>query len=276
MNNRPLVEFELFHPSEIHPWNNSEGTDPHLTGYQLSQGFICCNVGDQILLEYSPEILAHWNNEAHVLADLMLGRVYLDLIDQLGQFLSPIPEDLLWWMMPQQAVPGQRWITLCSHVWNESSVVDCTLLADKICDAFAGRLLPWDRLVQAPDIEIWASDTEVFIGWDNRDKVVDGIPVWTASLGVQRFARDEFLSEMQDFRDRYFAAMTQQLALVRSGVLKPEIRTDVELDAARVRTDEAKPLAHYLEAGSHLEPTNWDEIRLALKQTLALTGFKLT
>lgn len=277
MKIRPLIEFELFHPSEIHPWNNSEGNDPYLTGYTLSQGFICFNVGDQKLLEYSPEIRAHWNDEVQPLADQMIESVYLDLIDPLGQFLRPIPEDLLWWMMPQRAAPGGRWITLCSHVWNDNCVVDCTLLANKICDAFAGRSLQrWDRLVQAPDINIWATETEVFVGWDNREKLVDGIPVWTASLGIQRVARDDFLAEMQDFRDRYFAAMTQQLSLVRSGVLKPEIRTDVELDAARVREDEAKPLTNYLAAGSRFEPTDWNEIRIALKQTLELTGFKLT
>jgi hypothetical protein len=275
MKKRPLVEFELFHPSQIFPWNNSEDNDPHLTGYQLSQGSICFNVGDQRLLEYSPEIISHWKDAPNI-ADQMVGRIYVDLIEELNRFLEPIPEDLLWWMMPQRDAPGIRCWALYSYVSNASTVVDCSLLADQICDAFAGRTLLLDRLVQAPDLYFYASEANAFMSWDNREKLEDGIPVWTASHGAMSFERDDFLAEMQSFRDRYFDAMERQFALVRSGALKPNIRTDIERDEMYLREDKAKSLTEYLAKPTDFEPTDWDAVRIALKQTLDLTGLKLS
>ncbi len=279
MVRRPFVEFELFHPSQIFPWNNSEGNDPQLIGYQVSQGSIWFNAGAQKLLEYSPEILARWG-EAPTIADQMLGRIYMDLIEQLNRFLEPIPDDLLWWMMPQCVplphAPGIRWWALTSHVWNAPTVIDCTYLADRICDAFSGRTLLFDRLVQAPDIHFWASGTEVFVSWDNRNKIVDGIPIWTATHGVQRFARAEFLTEMQDFRDRYFDAMSRQLALVRGGALESSVRTEVERDEKYLQADKAKSLAEYIAAPTDFPPTDWESIRIAIKKTIELTKLQLT
>jgi hypothetical protein len=279
MSNRPFIEFELFHPSQISPWNNIECNDPHLTGYQLSQGSIWFNVGAQKLLEYSPEIRHHWRGTPAI-ADQMLGRIYMDLIEELNRFLEPIPDDLLWWMMPQSAplpnAPGIRWWALTSHIWNASTVVDCTYLADQICDAFSGRTLSLDRLVQSPDIHFWASDKEVFVSWDNRNKIVDGMQVWTATHGVKAFPRADFLAEMQDFRGRYFDAMEQQLALVRNGALAPNIRTEVARDEEYLQSDKAKALAEYISAPAGSQRTDWSSIRIAIEKTLELTELKLT
>jgi Family of unknown function (DUF5984) len=183
-----------------------------------------------------------------------------------------------WWMMPQRNEPGSRWGALCARAWNDdTSIVNCSLLADRVRDAFCGRFLYcWDCLVQEPQISIWSDETDVFVTWDNRDRLVNGIPVWTASLGIQAFKRDDFLVEMQDFRDRYFDAMTRQLALVRAGALKPNIRTDVDFDEKCLLEDKAIPLSQYVEARTEHEPTDWVAVRLALKQTLELTGIELS
>lgn len=286
MQNPPLFEFELFHPSKIRPWLGIDGNDPHLDYGHLSQASLCFNVGGQKLFEYSPAILAHWNKLAALdglafektppFADQMMWRVHLDLTDGLNRFLEPIPDDLHWWMMPQHNAHGDRWGTLCSQAWDKTAVIDCSLLADKICDAFAGRLLNWDCLVQEPRIRIWSNETEVFVNWDNRDRLVDGIPVWTASLGIQAYKRDDFLAEVQDFRDRYFNAMTRQLALVRAGALKPNIRTDVDFDEKRLLEDRAIPLSQYVKTQTYNNPTDWETVRVALKQALKLTGLELS
>jgi hypothetical protein len=288
MNKLLLFDFELFHPSNIRPWLGSDGNDPHLSYHHLSQAHLCFNVGNQKLLEYSPEILAHWKKlsaaDGHVfekcppLADQMMSRVHLDLTDGLHRFLDPIPDDMQWWMMPQRNEPGSRWGTLCSRVWSDdASTVNCSLLVNTVRDAFCGRLLyGWDCLVQEPRISIWSNETEVFVSWDNRDRLVDGIPVWTASLGIQAFGRDEFLAEMHDFRYRYFDAMARQLALVRAGALKTNIRTDVDYDEKCLLEDKAIPLSKYVEAQTEHEPTDWEAVRVALQQTLKLTGLELS
>lgn len=272
----PLIEFELFQPLDIEPWLRGDDNNAYLSGYQLSQGYLRLNVGNQTLMEYSPEIWAHWGAEPPSFADQLLWRIHMDLVEDLGKFLEPIPRDLEWWMMPQRDTPCVRWIALCMHAWNSHETVDCSFLADRIRDALAGRSLPFDRLVEAPDISIWASDDEVVVGWDNRAKLVDGIPVWTAQQGTQRFARDDFLAEIRDFRDRYFDAMRRQLALVRGGLVRQGVQVDIERDELTLGSEQARKLSEYLSTPFRGEPVNWDAVRSALKQTLDLTGLKLT
>ncbi|MGL4231135.1 MAG: DUF5984 family protein [Casimicrobium sp.] len=287
MQKHPLFDFELFHPSEIHPWMGYDGNDPQLSYDHLSQGYVCFNAGDAKLFEYSSEIVTHWEKLAAlegqvaqripVLADQHIWRVHLDLTDGLNRFLEPIPEDLKWWMMPQRDAPGSRWLALCIYAWNDESAVNCSLLADRVRDGFCGRLLQWDRLIQEPQISIWSDGFDVFVSWDNRDRLVEGIPVWTAKVGLQTYTRDDFLREMEDFRVRYFEAMFRQFSLVRTGALQPNIRTDVDYCEKCLREDQAETLEHYINTPQpEFGVTDWDAVRLALSQTLELTGLKLT
>jgi len=275
MQNRPFVEFDLFAPQDIAPWMGRSGDDPHLTGTQLSQASVWLNVGAQTLLEYSPAIQAHWKMEERF-ADQMLGQLRGDLLAALGVALQPVPDDLLGWLQPQTAQPGARWSALTGRVWDGkgASSVDCSLLAGTICDAFARRSLPLDRLRASPDIWFWSSESHVFVGWDKRGLDIDGLPVWTATHGTQSFARGDFVAQIEDFEERYFAAMTRQFEKVRAGALERTIQVDPDRDERHLREERAESPVPAFATAVRERPVDWDAVRTALRQTVAITGFE--
>src|SRR4051794_23522280 len=75
-----LFEFELARVEDIVPWDTPDG--PSLSWFALTDGLFRMPVGDQVLFEYSDEIMAHWgtternaNYQIAAFAREMLGSV---------------------------------------------------------------------------------------------------------------------------------------------------------------------------------------------------------
>lgn len=70
-------------------------------------------------------------------------------------------------------------------------------------------------------------DDHVCVRWDNRDRLVDGIPVWTATRGEFALPVDAFVRECTDFKDRLPRAMEGRIDGIDSGDAPATIPLDL-------------------------------------------------
>ena len=71
-----------------------------------------------------------------------------------------------------------------------------------------GEQSPWaSYLVEEPDLLFVRVGDNVHIHWDNRNRLVNGICVWTARYGVHKLPVDVFVAECRDFAARLLGEM---------------------------------------------------------------------
>ena len=76
-------------------------------------------------------------------------------------------------------------------------------------------------------IRFWSEATMIYVEWDNRDKLIDGHPAWSATVGCYTLTRDEFLSEVRSFHERLMEQMGERVQRALSGAIPREIRIDL-------------------------------------------------
>jgi hypothetical protein len=123
--------------------------------------------------------------------------------------------------------------------------------------------------VEAPFIRLLRVGDEVHIRWDNRDRLVDGVRVWTAAHGVLVLPVERFVAEVRDFSRRFVDALAERLAAVEAGTVAP--RAPVDTDGFR------RELAiRRQELASGFPPyrpsTAWEEAEAALRLLVHARG----
>ncbi|HEY9907287.1 MAG TPA: DUF5984 family protein [Thermosynechococcaceae cyanobacterium] len=90
------------------------------------------------------------------------------------------------------------------------------------------RRLSAAHLQNSPIVWIWSTDLHVFISWDNTDRVVEGIQVWSIEQGHYRLDRSEFLKEVQAFHDKLTREMAERVERVCDRGWRPEVSVNLE------------------------------------------------
>lgn len=206
----PLFEFELTPTIEVAPWG--EGDDKHLTWFALSLGTFRINTGKQILFRYTDEILEHWSLGERD-ADYQIASFARDVLGSYGSALSPLPKLF--------ELEAENWESLCEL---HRAAVD----HDDYYEAFRwlGERSPdTGYLVACPNVSFYLVREKVVVGWDNRDRFVDGIPVWEAQFGTIELSIEEFKMEAQGFAARLLDQMRTRVQNLNDGIEKAAIPT---------------------------------------------------
>ena len=100
------------------------------------------------------------------------------------------------------------------------------------------------------------------VEWDNRDKLVDGLGVWTAIFGKYSLTRSDFVAECRSLHERLMDAMSERVEQVVAGALPPAIHVDL---VGLMREHEKRRHLSSLNFGALPEPTDWAAVREAMR-----------
>jgi hypothetical protein len=207
-----LFEFELANVEDILPWGNPG--EQSLSWFALSYGRFRMVVGGQVLFRYTDEILSHWGGSERD-ADYQVAAFARDVLGSVAAAAAPLPPRI------------ERLASDWQHLMELRKPTEDVRAADDLWyDAWRwlGERSPWTSyLVACPAFQFVRVGAELRIHWDNREQIIDGIPVWTARQGVHAMPVDAFLEECGDFARRLLSAMNDRIAGIETGAMKPQV-----------------------------------------------------
>jgi hypothetical protein len=245
------MEFELRPVADIEPW----GSVPNLSlsWFGLSDGSYHLEAGQSRLIEYvsaegSPRFVEY-----------QLARLHEDLISILPDVLEPVPPAIASQFRDNSI--GST-IQHLQQVWSAQDDEDPGL--DIALEALGARVLDTGYLRPSAGIWIWTTEGRAIIEWDNRDRLHEGRPVWTAYIGRWEMGVAEFLHELQSFDRRLMDAMGARVRAAVASWTRPEVKVDVNhLEAEQV--ERGTWLAAAIQHGRR--ETDWTTVRDVLSRT---------
>lgn len=260
-----LINFTLVPIESIVPWGEPGSHSLHWFG--LTYGEYWIQAGQATLFEYSDHAR---NAGINRYCDYQVVRLYEDLLDMLPYILEPVPEPLVRYISGESA---SAW-RLAYHAWcdKDDDVADADYLGD-LADAAVSwsgkRRLDSAYLSPSANIAIWSDREHVHIEWDNRDRLFDGKPAWSALLGAYRMSRDEFIEETRSFHVRLMDQMAARVDRVVAGCLPPGISIDLP-GLVREHGQRRSSLDSALKAA--IPGTDWQRTERAIREILEAQG----
>ena len=124
------------------------------------------------------------------------------------------------------------------------------------------RTLDSAYLISGPDIRMWSDEAAVSIEWDNRERLFDGMPAWSAVQGAHTMSKVEFVREFTSFHARLMDEMVARLRQVVKDVLPTGVFVDLGAlereHESRSHPDDRAFLAPHV-------PTDWREVAKAIQ-----------
>jgi hypothetical protein len=223
-----VFEFELARVEDIVPWETSTG--PSLSWFALTDGRFGMPVGDQVLFEYSDEIVAHWRANVRN-ADYQVAAFAREMLASVAAGVARLPERV--------ERLAAHWSRL-SELKRESERLDDSEEAADLAYAawrWLGERSPRaSYLIASPNLQFVRVGEELRIHWDNRDRVVDGIRVWTAQVGVYAMSVESFVQECRDFARRLLAEMDGRISAIEEGRVQAQTTLNPESLRAQQET----------------------------------------
>jgi len=161
--------------------------------------------------------------------DYQVARLFDDLIGLVPGALAAVPRQLHPFLSGDMAMSWRGyWDAWCSlpDRFPEMDALDRVLW--EAGELYRLRTLDTFYLQPSTDILMWSSSDQVHIQWDNRGKMVDGAPAWTAAQGSLALTRDRFIAEVRNFCVRLCDAMEERIRQVEQGALAPDIHVDLK------------------------------------------------
>jgi len=269
----PLFQFQLAPVEDIKPWVDTEGKSSSLSLYALTDGHFKIVAGNEELLKYTPEIMAHWGISDER-ADYQVACFARDILSKVPAIISPIPpffeniirNEVLFRQLRENPAKS-------SHRLIPSEVLD-QLELKKANAAFrevSYQALRWlgertiwlNYLAAAPNIWLLRVENEVWIQWDNIDKKRDGIDVWTAQSGTYALSVPAFLAECHGFAERLLGTMESRIVNIEQGL----VRAQTLVDTASLRNQLLKFKDEFEKClcGKYEPDISWDEAEKAVR-----------
>lgn len=223
-----LFEFELANVEDIQPWQGAEG--PSLSWFALTDGVFCMPVGDRVLFEYSDEIMAHWDTRirkpipgvSRYSADYQIAAFVREILGSVAAAMARLPARI--------ERLASSWAAL-TELRRRTEEVEDSEKDDELGYAawrWLGERSPWaSYLVACPNFQLVRIGDELRIHWDNRERVVDGIQVWTAEQGTYSMDVVEFGNECRGFAGRLLHEMELRITAIEQGAAQPRAAVNV-------------------------------------------------
>lgn len=247
-----LINFTLAPLEKIVPWGTPGNYRLHWFG--LTDGEYWISAGEATLFEYSEQVQAAGANRY---CDYQVVRLYEDLIDMLPYVLEPVPKSLMQYVCGETARAWQKtYSDWCDKNYDVLDPSHINQIVDLAVVWTGKRSLDSAYLSPSANIAIWSDDENVHIEWDNRDRLYEGKPAWTALFGAHRMPRREFVEEIRSFHLRLMAQMSVRIQQVQEGALS----SDIEIDLPGLLKEQAQR-SRSLDTALNVSPqTNWKEV----------------
>jgi hypothetical protein len=185
-------------------------------------------------------------------------------MEMLPYILEPVPEPLAPYISGESA---EAWRNVYA-AWcdTDDDVTDPDYLGElgDAAVAWSGKRLDSAYLSPSANIAIWSDREHVHIEWDNRDRLFEGNPAWSALVGSYSMPRNQFLSEMKSFHDRLIEQMAARVDQVMAGHLPSEIEIDVP-SLVREQGQRTRSLDDALRV---VPGTDWQRAETAIREIL--------
>lgn len=249
-----LFEFELARVEDMIPWETADG--PSWSWFAWTDGRFRMPVGDQVLFEYTDEIMAHWGNLVRH-ADYQIAAFAREMLGSVTAGAACLPE-----RVERLAADWNRLTELRRGAILEEAGED----ADEIAYTawrWLGERSPWaSYLVANPSFHFVRVGDEVRIHWDNRHLLIDGRSVWTAQVGVHVMLVEAFVNECRDFSSRLLREMDGRIGAVEKGAVRAQAVLNPESLRAQHEEWRAEFDSYF---GEYHPDIAWPEAELALQ-----------
>jgi hypothetical protein len=208
-----MFQFELARVEDIIPWG--EPGNQSLSWFALTYGRFQMVVGEQTLFRYTQELSSHFENVGYD-AEYQIAAFVRDILGSVAAAVARLP--------PRIERLASSWELLAEL--RKPIEDDSELSEDLRYEAWRwlGERSPWCAyLVAEPRLHFVRVEDEIRIQWDNRDRVIDGLPVWTARYGGHVIPVEAFLQECRACAQRLLSSMEVRIGGIEAGTTAPRI-----------------------------------------------------
>ena len=181
------------------------------------------DLGDVKLFENSKETLEKYPAMPRFF-NYQYARFLEDLFDELPQISCPIPTDLFAYIDTENKrnlLAGR----LCDLDWWDKE--KSTEFQHTIEDNIDGNLIRNGYFVQMPPCvsgQLLRFNDEIILRYEANGQDEDGTPWWTVTNGEYQLKYQDFLLEVEDLLNRFFARMDRQVKDVVANFAPEEVR----------------------------------------------------
>ena len=242
-----LFEFDLAPVEDIVPWG--EAGNRSLSWFALTDGLFRVRVGGQTLFEYTQEIQLHSGIET-TFANYQIAAFVRDILGSVAPAIVKLPEAV------ERLASNWDLLTRLRRSCDTTNDLDYTAWS------WLGERSPWTSyLVAHPHFQFVRISDEIQIHWDNRERLIDGMSVWTAQHGVYLLPVESFLEQCRAFADRLLTSMEGRIAGIEAGVMRPQ----VEVSGSSLRQQHASWKEEFDSYFKEHEPDiPWEQVEEAL------------
>lgn len=254
-----IFNFSLVPVEQVQPWG--EANDKSLSWFGLTDGQYWIEVGDEKLFEYSENFLQKRGGSRY--CDYQIARLYEDILEITPYALEAIPNFLV------QHITGKTGLdwALKYQSWYEKKHMPLGedqfwRMADQAYSWVMKRILDSLYLLQGPRIIIWSNSDGINIEWNNRNKLFENKPLWTAIEGCFKISSEEFINEVRSFHNRLMQQMDDRVKRVIKGAISKDIRIDFD---NLVREQEIRSMPIEKVFSRQKVATDWTEVMKSIR-----------
>ena len=169
------------------------------------------------LFRYTEDILKYWQ-ESRQYPDYQIAAFARAVLSAAGPSMVALP--------PELETVATDWLRFCEfYRW----VNEGTEFSDTHYAAFrwiGERSMDTGWLVQSPSIQFFRVQDRIVMCYDNRDKMIEKIPVWRESIGSVSIQIDDFRTAVEGFVTALLKAMDARIHAIETGIAKPRCAVD--------------------------------------------------
>jgi hypothetical protein len=264
----PVINFKLKDPVEIIPWGIEPNTRMHWFG--LTDGDYWLHLGDKTIYEHTNEIAVAWDISGTPYTDYYIVRFLEDFTEMFAAIGEPIPEELYQMTRSHFSLFDfyERATTWLEKL-GDNETADINLYFDKyhkIIEWIYSRTLTAGHLKYGPKISFFRCNDKISIIWRCDHKDENDIPVWTAGNGEVEMLFDDFVREVKNWGELFFAAMEIQV-----GKAVEREWGNIEIDKARIKEEQNERNQDFIDKVNILtqtqhKSTDWSLVSSLIKE----------
>ena len=254
-----MINFKLRELENIIPW----GQEPELSlhWFALTDGDLWLKFGNEIIYEYSLEVMNYWGDKPTPYNDYQLSRFIEDFTWIFDKIRETIPKELydLTEDLKKFQSDAKKWLEIfdTDEVENNDVYFD---EYEKLISWTCERSFNSIHLIGGPNLSFFRRNDKVRIVWETEHTLENGINLWTAKDGSFEMDYSDFVTKIKIFGQSFFAEMDKQIELTVSkewGHIKIDKQRLVEEHKERKEEFYSKLL---LLDKAPTDKTNWKEI----------------
>lgn len=200
-----LINFKLKHPDNIIPWGDAPDTSMHWLG--LTEGEYWLDVNKATLYEYTTGVSKEGEDSPYV--EYQVYRLVEELASLFEAIAEPVP-DAFYTIAKSTNYLYRYYAAALEYLENRS---DDHNSYEKTIEWIYSRTLIAEHLTSGPGISFFRNRNHISIVWKADHLAGTRTHVWTAQNGEIEMEYDTFIKEMEDFGNRFFAAMDTQVQI---------------------------------------------------------------